>query len=66
MKQLNWRNPDDWGKSPLTDRALQQNQARDEALEQAGEQITNIIKSDLPQSEKESAVWNILNGGKNE
>ncbi len=38
-KQLDWRNPDDWGKSPLTDNALRVQQARSEAREQALAQI---------------------------
>ena len=33
-KRLDWRNPDDWGKSPLTDNALRVQQTRDETREQ--------------------------------
>lgn len=58
-----WRNPENWGMSPLTDNALRQQQARDEALEDVALEITEIVNSDKSNDEKSATIWQILTGG---
>lgn len=61
-RQTGWRNPENWGMSPLTDNALRQQQARDEALEDAAVEIIEIVNSDKSNEEKSATVWEILTG----
>ena len=53
-KRLDWRNPDDWGKSPLTDNALRVQQMRDETREQTLVEV----KTETQKQQKEGKISN--------
>lgn len=49
MEQLNYQNPDDWGKSPLTDNALRLQQMKEEIAEEFSQpKISDNLLDSLP------------------